>query len=219
MAVSNFTSGKAILTPEFRVSFPNVFKTSAMKDGKPSFNLVMLFPKATDLTPLKNALREVATARWGTKLPQLASPFTDGDTKSYAGYEGMIAVKVANYVYDAKDEYKARPGIVDSNLQPIINPAEFYPGCWARATIFAKATGGPGTSYAAKISFGLRNLQKLREDEAFGTPRVAAEEDFEAFGGGAPTAAAPAQAEAPINPAAPNMDFLDSGAASDGIPW
>ena len=210
--VSNFTQGPAFTTPEFRVSFPNVFKPSAMEGGKPSFNLVMLFPKTTDLAVFKKALHEVIAARWGKDAPGLQSPFVNGDSKKYAGYAGMVAIKAANYVYNEKDEQKARPGVADSQVQPILSPAEFYPGCWARAKIFAKATGGPGTKYAAKVSFGVRNLQKLRDDEAFGMTRVAAEEDFEAFGSA--QAAAPMQAEAPIAPtksAGQDLDFLNAG--------
>lgn len=184
---SNLTVGPAIMTPKFRVSFPNVFQASSYNDSKPSFNMTMLFPKAANLDVFKNALREVAKMRWGAKLPQIALPFIDGNSKSYDGYADMIAIKVANYIYDAKNEHKAKPGIVDANRVPILTPAEFYAGCYARATVFAKASGGPGTRYAAKVSFGLRNIQKLEDGEAFGATSVAAEDDFEAVGTAAPS--------------------------------
>jgi hypothetical protein len=209
--VSNFTQGNVFLTPDFRLSFPSLFQKSGRKGSKPSFSMKMLFPKSSDITILKSALREVMTARWGKDAPSVTSPFIDGDTKKYAGYAGMIVVKAANYVYDEKNEHKARPGVVDCRVDPIISPAEMYPGCWARAKIFAKATGGPGTEWEAKVSFGIRNVQKIREDEAFGSALVGAEEDFEAFGT-APVST-PMQAEAPIAPKATgqDLDFLNAG--------
>lgn len=211
---SNLTLGPAFLTPKFRVSFANVFQPSSFNDSKPSYNMTMLFPKAANLDIFKNALREVAKMRWGTKIPQLALPFTDGDTKSYDGYAGMFAIKVANYIYKEKDAHKAKPGIVDMNRVPILTPAEFYSGCYARATIFAKATGGPGTGYAAKVSFGLRNIQKLEEGEAFGVAAVAAEDDFEAYG---PAAATPSS---DVSKPEEGFDFLSTGAdAGTAIPW
>jgi len=213
--VSNFTQGPVFMTPEFRLSFPSLFKPSGRKGNKPSFHMTMLFPKAADITSLTNALREVMAARWGKDAPSVKSPLINGDMKKYAGYAGMIAIKASNYIYDEKNEHKARPGIVDCQVNPIISPAEMYPGCWARAKIFAKATGGPGTEWEAKVSFGIRNVQKIREDEAFGMTGVAAEEDFEAFGT-APSFA-PMQAEAPIAPktSGQDLDFLNAGTSDE----
>lgn len=68
---------------------------------------------------------------------------------------------------------KQRPGLVDRNKQPILTEEEFYPGCWARATVTAYSYDNVGKG----VAFGLHNIQKLGDDENF-TGRVAAEEDF-----------------------------------------
>ena len=178
MPSDNMTIGDAVMTPEFRVSFPSVFEPNDY-DGKESFCLTMLFLKTTDLKALYAAAEKVARQRWRDNVPQgLPNPFLDGDAKQYDGYQGMIAVKAANYVYNG-ETHKAKPNVVDQNVQPIISSADFYGGCWARATIIPKATGGPGTKYGPRVSFGIRNIQKLRDDEPFGAVRVAASEDFE----------------------------------------
>jgi hypothetical protein len=200
------------MTPEFRASFPNVFRPSRLDDkSTPSFNLVMLFPKTQDLSVFKKALMDVATARWGEKAPQIAaqllSPIKSGDAKTYDGYSGMLFIKAANYIHDPQHEHKSKPGLVDAALQPIINPADFYAGCYARATVYAKASGGPGTKHEAKVSFGIRNIQKLRDGEAFGASQVAAEDDF----GPAATPSAPKEAGNTmdfLNPAPSNLNFF-----------
>jgi hypothetical protein len=187
MATDNMTIGDAIMTPEFRVSFPSVFEPNEY-DGKQSYALTMLFPKGSDMKALYAAAEAVARKRWGNNVPQnLPNPFRDGDQASYDGYQGMLAVKASNYVYNG-ELHKARPNVVDQNVQPILSGQEFYAGCWARATIIPKATGGPGTKYGPRVSFGIRNIQKLRDDEPFGSTKVAASEDFDpvegSWGGG-----------------------------------
>ena len=49
-----------VLTPEFRVSFPEVFQARAMEAGQePKYSITMLFPKGCDLSALKKAAAEV----------------------------------------------------------------------------------------------------------------------------------------------------------------
>ena len=71
-----------------------------------------------------------------------------------------------------------RPGVVDTDLQPIIDPEELYSGAYYRASINPFAwdhpTGGKG------VSFGLNYVMKVRDGEPF-SGRKAAEEDFKAF--------------------------------------
>jgi hypothetical protein len=163
-----------ILTGEFRVSFPHVFEARAAAEGQtPKFSVVLLFPKATDLSALKAACQAAVKAKWGDKPPKgLRSPFRDGDEKDLDGYAGMIYVQAS-----AQD----RPGLVDANVQPIglDRKEEFYAGCYARATIRAFAYDKNGNK---GVSFALQNVQKLKDGEPFGSKRKA-EDDFEAVAG------------------------------------
>ena len=50
------TVSKRVTTPEFRVSFPVVFKPKKNDlSGEDEYSIVALFPKGADLTALKNA--------------------------------------------------------------------------------------------------------------------------------------------------------------------
>ena len=122
-----------LMTPEFRVSFPAVFKPKRQKGdatSEPKYGLTMLFPKGADLSKLKAAAQEAVKEKWGDKPPKnLRSPFRDQGEKEYEGYEeGAVFVSASS---------KQKPGLVDRQRQDIIDETEFYPGCYARATLRA----------------------------------------------------------------------------------
>lgn len=179
-------NGGQVLTPEFRVSFPAVFEARAAAEGQEKkFSVTMLFrvaeteaskkagEKVVSIQPLVDAARAVIVEKFGpdkAKWPAgLRLPFRKGTEKDYDGYdEGIIFVRCSS---------KLRPGVVDQKVQPIIDPNEFYGGCYAYATVspywYDKA-GNKG------ISFGLRNIQKSRDGEPF-SGRNKPENDFDAI--------------------------------------
>ena len=159
-----------LMTPEFRVSFPAVFKPKRQKGdatSEPKYGLTMLFPKGADLSKLKAAAQEAVKEKWGDKPPKnLRSPFRDQGEKEYEGYEeGAVFVSASS---------KQKPGLVDRQRQDIIDETEFYPGCYARATLRAFAYDNNGNK---GVAFCLNNIQKLRD----GNPldgRTRAKDDF-----------------------------------------
>ena len=66
------------------------------------------------------------------------------------------------------------PGIVDADLQPILDHSEVYSGVYGRGSMnfYAYNTGS-----AKGIACGLNNLQKLKDGEPLGGKRRA-EDDF-----------------------------------------
>lgn len=161
-----------VTTPKFRVSFPQVFKAKGFDGGEEKFSVTMLFPKTTDLTPLKKAIQAVLVDKLGpdkTKWPKnLKNPIRDGAEKpDLEGYEDCHFVAARS---------KDRPGLVDQQLQPILAEGEFYAGCYARATINAFYFDRAGNR---GVAFGLNNLQKLGDGESF-NGRKRAEMDFDA---------------------------------------
>lgn len=171
-----------IMTPEFRAAFAQVFQPKGIKGDKNSkekFSVTMLYAKGADLSKLKAAARQVAVDKWGEEgLKKIGSklklPFKDQteNAERYAGFE-----EGAVYMQASSD---TKPGCVDAKVQDIIDPEDFYSGCYARATVQPYAwehpTGGKG------VSFGLLNIQKLRDGERLGGGRSKASDDFEAVG-------------------------------------
>ena len=60
---------KKILTPRFRVAFPNVFKPKLNLQGEPKYGLVMLFDKKSDISKLRKLADEVAKEKWPKGIP------------------------------------------------------------------------------------------------------------------------------------------------------
>jgi len=166
------TDKARIMTPAFRVAFPEVFTPGGMDPSKPKYSIVMLFDKSEDISELKRIAQAAAKEKWGDKIPaDRRSPFRDGDTKDMAGYPGTTFVKAAT---------KYKPGLVDAQRNDIIDETEFYAGCWARATLTAYAYDFQGNR---GVAFNLHNIQKLKDDDSF-VGGMSAQDDF-----GAPEAA------------------------------
>ena len=68
-----------------------------------------------------------------------------------------------------------KPGIVDKDLNEILDPEEVYSGCWGRASINFFAYDSNGNR---GVGVGLNNIQKLRDGERLGAARASAESDF-----------------------------------------
>jgi len=157
----------SLITPKFRVSYPSVFKPEVNRlSNKEEFSVTALFTKESDLTALKDAAQAAITEKWGpdkTKWPtNLRTPFRDQAERKKEGVlpagheEGAVFLKLKS---------KTKPGVVDQNVQPIISESEFYPGCWAVASINAYAYDQAGNR---GVAFGLNNLQKVGEGEPLG---------------------------------------------------
>jgi len=154
----------SMLTPEFRVSFPHVFQPS--QEGK--FGLSMLFTKDTDFSVLETAVQKLIKEEYPKGAPKgLMTPVLDGDESDREEHKNMF------YVNGKSGKY--RPGLVDQNKQDIVDESEFYPGCFARATISLYAW-----EYLGKkgISVNVRNIQKLRDGEPL-IGRISAADEFD----------------------------------------
>lgn len=164
---------KKCMTPEFRTSYPNVFKAKSFEGQEPKYGLTMLFSKKADISKLKKAAFNAAVEKWGedkAKWPKkLRLPFRDGDAEKadMKGYPGHIFVSASS---------KQKPGVVDQRREAILDEQAFYAGCYARATLIAFAYDRAGN---VGVSFSLQNVQKLRDGERF-SGRKAAEDEFDA---------------------------------------
>lgn len=163
-----------IITPEFRVSYPHVFKPQRVKDGdKAKFSITMLFRKDTDLmgqTPkgeersLKEVIKNAKIAEFGAKenWPKgLQSPVINGDDPKFAekdGYKGHWVIK-------AVTSEEQKPSVIDGDMNLITDPAVLYPGCYARAYIFSYVWTFMGKQ---GVGFILDHVQKLRDGKSFG---------------------------------------------------
>ena len=71
---------------------------------------------------------------------------------------------------------KMAPGIVDRNVEPILDSTEVYSGCYARVSVNFTLQSRRNRG----IGCGLNNIQKLRDGDYLGG-RSRAEDDFDAW--------------------------------------
>ncbi|MGI6226980.1 MAG: DUF2815 family protein [Peptococcales bacterium] len=169
---------KVITGPNTRWSYANVWEAKSINGGTPKFSVSLIIPKSDSQTLSKiNKAIEAAYREGEAKLkgngrtvPPLTTikqPLRDGDLErpddeAYAN----------SYFINANSA--TAPGIVDADLQPILDRSEVYSGVYGRASINLYAFNSNGNR---GIACGLNNLQKLRDGEPLGG-KSRAEDDF-----------------------------------------
>lgn len=179
------SNGVTLNTPEFRVSYPKVFKAERNDlNGQDEFSLVALFAPGTDLSAIKAAVKQAAINKWGATLPtNIRNPLRDADEKIK---DGAYPPGFDKGVVFATMKCQKRPGVVDQSLQDILDDSAFYGGCYARANVHVAAYDQKGNK---GVGIYLNHVQLLRDGEAFGQGRVSPQQAFEAVAGAAPAAA------------------------------
>lgn len=169
---------KVITGPDTRWSYANVWEAKSINGGTPKFSVSLIIPKSDTRT--LNRIKAAIEAAYkegegklkgnGKTVPPLSSikqPLRDGDI------ERPDDEAYAN-AYFVNANSATAPGIVDSNLDPILERSEIYSGVYGRASINFYAFNSNGNK---GIACGLNNLQKIRDGESLGG-KSRAEDDF-----------------------------------------
>lgn len=166
-----------VVTGKVRFSYVNIFKSRAFQaDQDAKFSICLLIPKEDKATLKKikaaidEATQEGISTKWNGKKPaNIKLPLRDGDEEradEAPEYTGVMFLNANS---------TQKPGIVDKDLNEILDPDEVYSGCWGRASINFypfSVNGNKG------IGVGLNNVQKLKDGERLGATRASAESDF-----------------------------------------
>lgn len=166
-----------VITGLVRFSYVNIFKSRAFTEGDDAkYSMCVLIPKddKKTLSKIKKALAEATeegiTSKWGGKKPgNLHLPLRDGDeerAEENEEYEGM-------YFFNANSSKK--PGIVDKDLNEVLDPDEVYSGCWGRVSVNFYPYEYKGNK---GIAVGLNNVQKIKDGDRLGGAAASAEDDF-----------------------------------------
>jgi hypothetical protein len=164
-----------------RLSFPDLFTPRPFKAGdKPKFKATFLVPKdGPEHKKISEAIIAVAKEKWPKDYAKVIASikgnankfcFQDGETKSYEGYEGMMAFSAGN---------TTRPLVLDRDKTPLTEAdGKPYAGCHVVGSveIFAYDNSGNG------ISASLRGVQFVKDGPAFAGGGVASMDEFEDLG-------------------------------------
>lgn len=173
--MANNEANTKVVTGLVRFSYVHIFEPSAMDDGDDKkYSVCVIVPKS-DKATLKKIREAVETAKekgrtdkWKGKLPaNLKLPLRDGDEER----PDDEAFK-NSYFFNCSS--KTKPGIVDKNVQPILDAEEVYSGCYGRVAVnfYPFDTNG-----SRGVAAGLNNVQKLKDGEPL-SGRSRAEDDF-----------------------------------------
>lgn len=171
----------AITTGKVRLSFCHVWQPQVPQGGgEPKYSVTILIPKS-DATTINALYAEMEQAKqagvnntWGGTMPPIVKiPLYDGDGVRPSGdpfgpeCRGHMVITASS---------KAQPQVVDLNVQPILNQAEVYSGCYGRVSLNFFAYNQAGNR---GIGCGLNCVQKVADGEPL-SGGVSAQE---AFGG------------------------------------
>lgn len=171
-----------VVTQPVRLSYVHLLtpKSQTNDDGSPadpSYSVMLVIPKTDTATisAIKNAQKAaladgVSRGKFPGGAPKVwHDTLRDGDVEGETPeLEGHMFMNVSA---------KRKPGVVDKNVQPILDETEVYSGMWARVDIGAFPYNAKGKK---GVSFGLNHVQKIRDDERLdGT--TSAEDVFEAW--------------------------------------
>lgn len=178
---SNTTSATKVVTGKVRLSYVHLFEAySSLPNQDAKFSCTILIPKSDKATinaikaAQKVALEAGKSTKFGGKIPaNWSDTLHDGDEEAdlerNPEYAGHYYMGVSS---------NTRPGIVDRNVQPILDSTEVYSGCYARVSLNAfpfNTNGNKG------VSFGLNHVQKIADGDSL-TGRSKAEDDFSDLG-------------------------------------
>lgn len=178
-----------VMLSNVRLAFPQLWDpTQVNGEGKPAFSAAFLMtPNHPDIAKMKNAIREVAQAKWGEKAADILKALIagdkvclhNGDLKSnYDGFAGNQYVSARSYV---------RPLVIGQDRSPLAeSDGKPYAGCYVNAQI---ALWAQQNNYGKRINAQLRGVQFLRDGDAFGGGGVAQADEFEVVDDSADAAA------------------------------
>lgn len=166
-----------VVTGKVRLSYVHLFEPYTNDPEKEArYSVTILIPKSDTVTlaklqaAIKAATEDGKAKTFGGRVPtNLKLTLHDGDEEA----DLERNPEYAGHMYMAMSS-KSRPGVVDADLNPVLDPSQVYSGCYARVSINAFPYSNSGNK---GISFGLNNVQFLEDGEPLGG-RTRAEDDF-----------------------------------------
>ena len=159
-----------------RISFANIWEAKSINGSDPKYSVSCVIPKSDKKTLAKiekaveAAKEEAKGKKWGGKIPpNLKLPLRDGDI------ERPDDENYANCMF-LNANSTDKPGIVDRQVTPILDPMQVYSGCYCNVSLSLYGFNSNGNR---GVACGLGNIQWLKDGERL-SGKADAASDFDA---------------------------------------
>jgi hypothetical protein len=168
-------------SPPGILSYPALFSPKPPVEGaEPRYSCLVVFDadalKTDPWRELRQAVKDAATERWGTKTPSnLRWPFRKNEEKEGAPFDAFPdGIFISCWS-------KKRPGIVDVDRNEILDPEDVWAGQLVRVSlnVWAYPKEGGKDMGNRGVGFGLRNVQVLDSSLPRIDGRASAKSDFD----------------------------------------
>jgi hypothetical protein len=175
--MANSASSTKVVTGVVRLSYFHGFQPFTNNaDQDAQYSTVILIPKSDKKTlkairaAQQAALEAGKNSKFGGKIPSnwgdtLRDGDEEADLEKSPEYKGHMFMSVKS---------KTKPGIVDRDLNEILDSTEVYSGAYAKVSINAFPYSNSGNK---GVSFGLNHVMKWRDGDFLGG-RSSADDDF-----------------------------------------
>ena len=156
-------------TPEFRISFPHVFKQAIFEGKEQGYTVTALMTDNKETRKfqefVKEAVNAAAKKKWKQQRPKkLKTPTFDSESDRPEAAEKIVA----------RFRSQQKPFVIDAYRNPIENHEDVYGGAYGIAVVEAYAWDN---QFGKGVSLSLLGLQKTRNGVPFLSG--ATEDDFE----------------------------------------
>lgn len=138
-----------------RISYANIFAPRSINGSDPKYSAAFIIPKADTKTfeRIEDAVQRViddSQDKLKTRK-NLKLPLRDGDEESdLADYADSMFFNASS---------KTAPGVVDQQVQPILDESEIYSGCYVNVSVTFYAFNVNGNK---GVAAGLNNIQLVK---------------------------------------------------------
>lgn len=167
-----------VILKNVRLSYANIWDPRPARDGQePKYGVSLILPKSdkAQVAKVRKAIEEAIEkgkedrgAAWAKNPNSLKLPLRDGDVDRSDDpvYENAFFIGANS---------KNQPQIVDARVEPILDRAEVYSGCYANVSVNFYPYDTQGNK---GVAAGLGNIQKVRDGEPLGGT-VSAQSEFD----------------------------------------
>lgn len=168
---SNSIKTKVVTGINTRLSYFHGWEPVSINGGAAKYSVSVLIPKSdretvNAINAAIDAAIDEGIAKFGGKRPAKGAikiPLRDGDVeRDDPAYKGHWFINANS---------NTAPQIVDRSVNPIMERAEVYSGCYARVSLNFFAFNSNGSK---GVACGLGNIQKVRDGEPLGGKTTAA---------------------------------------------